>query len=147
MGNANNLLNLGKLVKNRILPVRKHWCHERWRKGNGASAQALVSKKAWKKEGNAETLNLFIAFIVFNVFNGLHCLHYPSLPSLSFCAFYILQCPSMQKAELWALRACFYIKIQFLKKKIFIFLYKVPKMAPGKQNVNKNKPIRLISRD
>ena len=75
-------------------PVRKHWC---W-------------KSLERKRGNAETLDLFIAFIVFNVFHGLHCLSYPLLPSMSFCAFCILQCPSMQKAELWALRDCYICK-------------------------------------
>ena len=70
-------------------PVRKHW---HW------------VRRLERKSRNAETL--FNAFIVFKAFNKLHCLYCPSLPSLSFCAFYILQCPSVQKAELWALRAC-----------------------------------------
>ena len=73
-------------------PVRKHWRQGRFE----------------RKRGNAETFNLFNAFMVSKVFNELHCLYCPSLPILSFCAFYILQCPSVQKAELWALRACYF---------------------------------------
>ena len=78
-------------------PVRKHW---HWK------------RRLERKSRNAETL--FNAFIVFKAFNKLHCLYCPSLPSLSFCAFYILQCPSVQKAELWALRACFFWKLPLL---------------------------------
>ena len=97
-------------LANRILPVRKHWRQERW------NVMEPV-RKHWRqgrferKRGNAETFNLFNAFMVSKVFNELHCLYCPSLPILSFCAFYILQCPSVQKAELWALRACFFWKL------------------------------------
>ena len=120
MEDADNLLNLGKcgqfakswkindnLANKRILPVRKHWRQERW------NVMEPV-RKHWRqgrferKRGNAKTFNLFNAFMVSKVFNELHCLYCPSLPILSFCAFYILQCPSVQKAELWALRACWY---------------------------------------
>ena len=96
---------IDNLANNRILPVRKHWHQERW------NVMEPVHKH-WhqgrfkRKRGNAETFNLFNAFMVSKVFNELHCHYCPSLPVLSFCAFYILQCPSVHKAELWALRAC-----------------------------------------
>ena len=57
-------------------------------------------------QDNAARYSRCLKYLYLQCHHCHHCLHFPSLSSLPIIVINVCQCKSMQKAELWALRAC-----------------------------------------
>ena len=87
----------------------KHWLWGRFLKGMGR----VPVRKHWRQD-RVERCGRCVNHLYLQWHHCLHCHHCPSLWSLSIIAINVCLCKSMQKAELWALRACCTLVDSFL---------------------------------
>ena len=80
----------------------KHWLWGRFFKSIGR----VPVRKHWRQDRVARYVRC-VKHLYLQWHHCLHCLHCPSLSSLPIIVINVCLCKSMQKAELWALRACF----------------------------------------